>query len=98
MLLGCATTTTRVVLLLLLNLLDMHTVISSHHEGVGNKVVLHSRVDLDNVSSLSTDVEVEDPTTVGFGGLRPDGQRVGAVLEGPAKLGSVDGKLQVELV
>ena len=43
---------------------------------VGNKVILHSREDLDNVSSLSTDVEVIDCSTIRVGRLRANSKCV----------------------
>ena len=58
------------------NSLNMHTVIFSEHKGVGHKVVLHTRIHLDDVPPLPTDVEVENPATLGLRGLLPDGQGV----------------------
>ena len=45
-------------------------------ENVGNKVVLHSGVDLDNVTSLTTDIQVVDGSTFKIIGTRTDGKGV----------------------
>ncbi len=41
-------------------LLDVYVTIERSHERVGDEIVLHSRVDLHNVPSLPSHVEVVD--------------------------------------
>lgn len=76
--------------------LEVYTVIGVNLEFVGDEVVLHRWVHLDDVSSLPTDIEVVDASSsclfVGDAGAWAEHHHVGPVLEGAAKLGSVDGQ------
>lgn len=42
----------------ILDLLDVHIVIPPHDQGVGHKVILHSRVGLNDVASLPSHIQV----------------------------------------
>jgi len=77
----------------------VNVVSSTTSEVSGDKVVLSGGVGLHDVSSLSSDVEVEDSLE------RRDSRRSGSemedkrsVLEGSSELGSVDGKRDVESI
>ena len=50
--------------------------VSGGKENVGDKVVLHSGVDLNDVASLATNVEVVDGDILELSGTRADGKGV----------------------
>lgn len=75
----------------------MDTLILRHCETIWNEVVLDSGISLDNVSPLSSHVEIEYLAALGLGRevrARSEDQDVAAVLESPAKLSRVDGQPQ----
>ena len=69
-----------------------------HHKPIRNKIILDSWVHLDDITPLPTHVEVEDLATLGLPVLefrpRTEYHDVTAILEGPPKLGRVDGETQ----
>ena len=86
--------------------LDVDKVSLADVEGGGDEVILNGGVGLDDVSTLSTDVQVDDLGTGtnnnggailiddgGGTGLNVEG--VGTVLEGTSELGGINGKSQV---
>ncbi len=42
----------------------MNAVTDGSHKSIGHKVILHSRIHLNNISTLSTDIEVIDGWTL----------------------------------
>ena len=76
--------------------LEVDTFALPDGHSVRNEVVLDSWISLYDVSTLPTHVQVVDGARLGFlaGQCRTWAEQhdVGAVLEGAAKLGSVDGK------
>ena len=76
--------------------LEVDTLVLVDGQSIGHKVVLHGRICLDNVPTLSTDIEVMDGASFGIsvseGTARAELHDVGAVLEGTTKLSGVDGQ------
>ena len=60
-------------------------------EDIGNKVVFHTRVHLDNVSSLAPHIQIVDGNSFEILWPATDSKSVAPILEGPAKLVCVDG-------
>jgi len=70
----------------------MDAVTLPYSKAVGHKVIFNSRINLNNVTTLTPDIEVEYPLGVNnVGGSLPDAESVASVLEGSAILSSVDG-------
>ncbi len=74
----------------------MDTIVLIDGQFIGHKVVLHSRIRLDNVPTLPTDIEVMDSAILGSSvsksTSRAELHDVGTVLEGTTKLSGVDGQ------
>ena len=60
------------------NSLNVEVRVIRDHKSVWHIVVLHSRVDLDNVAALATNVEIVDGNVFQFLGARPDRKGVGS--------------------
>lgn len=78
--------------------LEVDVVTSSGVEDFRVEVVLSGWVSLHNVSSLSTDVEVENASIAGDTLARSDVEDVGSVLEGSSELGGIKSQFVRELV
>ena len=75
----------------------MHTLLCRELHSIGDEVVLHRGIHLYDVASLSPDIQVEDLTVLGLSRKSISGSQehdVAPVLEGSAKLGSVDGQTE----
>ena len=57
--------------------MDVITILDTH--GVGNKVILYSRVNLNNIPALSTDVQVVDLYVLKFRRSLANSKRMGPV-------------------
>lgn len=75
--------------------LEVDKVSNSDVEIIGNKVVFSGRVGLDDVSSFSSDVQVEDTANTNIGRSRDDGEDVRSVLEGSEELRGINGHLDL---
>lgn len=75
--------------------LDVNTVVFSDGESVGEEVILHCRVSLDDVTPLATDVQVVYVTCLAIflcdHASWEETDHVTPVLERTSKLSSVDG-------
>lgn len=74
--------------------LDMDIIVALDKQTGWHEIVLGSRVGLDDVSSLSSDVQVEDTSSWSDSGSGSDLEGVGSVLEGSSELVGVDVHLQ----
>jgi len=79
--------------------LEVNVISRSSNEESWNKIVFSGRVSLHNVSSLSSDVQVEDSLKRRDSrGSGSNVEHVRSVLEGSSELGSINGKRHVESV
>jgi len=76
--------------------LEVDVISNSAFKGIGDEVVFGGGVGLDDVSSLSSDVKVEDSVSRGdSAGSRSDVEHVRSIFEGSSELRSIDGHGEV---
>jgi len=92
------TTITTVVVSVGTSPLDVDPVVGGDRELAGDEVVFDRRESLDNVTTLTTDVQVPDGTSGEAGRTLLDVEQVSTILESTAKLISVDGESERLLV
>jgi len=79
--------------------LEVDIISSTSNKESGDKIIFSGGVSLDNVSSLSTDVKVENSLKRrDSSGSGSNVEHVGSVLEGSSELRGIDGKRNVEPV
>jgi hypothetical protein len=76
--------------------LEVHEVAIADMQTAGVEVVLSTRVNLHNVSSLASHVQVVNADSLQLGRSGLDGEPVRAVLEGASELVRVDGQLELD--
>lgn len=91
---GSSFSSISVGILITTNPLEVNVVVLVDGKVSGNKVVFSGRVGLDDVSSLSSNVQVVDTSLIrDIIGSRLDEEDMRSILEGSSVLGSIDSKL-----